>query len=370
MKTIVQSLLAAVLAFGLSTTSAHAQVPPVDTLVFEDGEFIIAAPIVVGAGQRMVIRNATVWLDAPRNCPARGTVTYCQGAITLLEGELLVTNSTIDSHIPYVPGDAYSGITINGFGTSKIDADSSTFRNLRALNFELGLNDGAPRLSTITNSLFQGGLRGPNFHRGTRAHITGNRFESVDFAIRAADSKSIIKDNFITDAYRAIYVESSTVGQEIYDGTTVIEDNEIEDSFTGVLSLSIWPNVISNNVVRTSEVGLVLGVIRDDDDETATVMPIVELNELKDNLYSIFGYMVGSTAGAEAMVMKAHNNSLEATCTDVYFPSDNLPDPIQFSFDATNNWWGSASGPTDTSAECPATTGNVITDPWLTAPPA
>lgn len=362
-----------VLAAALSLAQPVTAQPilPVGDQVIENGTFVITEPIVMGPGSSLTIRNATVYLDFPTHCPTRGSAGYCQPQIMLLGATLEVINSTIDTHL-YDPAVIDSGYAIAAIG-GELHFRNSVVRHARIV----GAQGDALGPSTAIDSRFEDGFQGLNFTRGTEAVVRGNVFENLMYGVAVRDGRSFITDNVFRGISkpsgtgnlfgRAIDVQSTLAGEKAYDTVVLVEGNTVTDSYQALLSLTNFSTVIRDNVFRRNEFGSTIGVPVGEDmlhDDPITFTD----NVLANNTTSVNLYASGNPREATVVTVPLQGNSfLDRGCIDVEILQTAAT--VTLKADATQSWWGHQDGPKDKSENCPATKGDVTTDPWLQEPP-
>ena len=162
---------------------------------------------------------------------------------------------------------------------------------------------------------------------------------------------------------------SRSAGVLVYGATTagiLVDGNDISDTDDGVdLSLSSYGATVSNNNLHNNlEVGVQL--------EDGTANNIIMGNMFVNNATAGIRFG-GASDPVEANADTppgagnvAHYNSFSGNAAGVV----NWDTGLGQIFDATHNWWGNASGPTNATTS-PSGTGNSITDnvtfnPWFT----
>jgi hypothetical protein len=357
--------------FSLAQPVSADPIPPVGDQVLENGTFVVTEPIIIGPASSLTIKNATVYLDFPTYCPTQGSIGYCQPQIMLLGGTLEVLNSTIDTHL-YDPAVINSGYAIASVG-GELHIRNSVVRHARIV----GAQGESPGPSTIIDSQIVDGYQGLNFTRGTEAVVRGNLFENLMFGVAAHDGRSFIIDNVFRNISkisgtgnpfgRAIDVQATIVGEKAFDTVVFVEGNTVVDSHQALLSLTNFATVIRDNVFRRNQTGSTIGIPVGDEMLHAD-LPIYTDNVLTSNQNSVQLYASGNPREATEVTMPLRGNSfVDRGCIDVEI----LPTAatVTLKADATQSWWGDEFGPRPKSEQCPATKGNVTTEPWLQEPP-
>lgn len=368
------ALLTAVAGIAAPASADPLTPPPVvavDTVI-EGGVHVWDHPIVVAAGATLTIRDATVWLDwVPPVC-TKGTAGYCQPNLMVLPGgSLEVESSTFDSHGWLVDG-MDSGYTIHAVGGTLRFTDS-LFTHFTGI----GAQGPAPERSLVRHSRFTWGVSGLTFMRGNEADIIGNEFEDVMYSISIRDSASVVRGNHINRSERLFNVEpfgrgldvqSTLVGDKAFETVPIIEDNLVENGSQGMLNLNGFPNTVRNNTFRNNRLGLSIGRTAGETTlhhEAATFTG----NRFIDNLEAVRVYVSGTPQnGSETIHQELRGNSFTGTgCTDIAV-APTAPN-VTLTVDASGNWWGTPDGPQDGPEGCPALSGNVTADTWLTEAP-
>lgn len=360
-----RTLLAAAAIVAGTFGSASANPSPADRVI-ENTEITITEPIVVAPGATLTIRNATVWLDMQDICPTRGSIGYCQPHIMAL-GTLVVEDSVIDSRL-WSSAEPDTGYQINVIGgTARITG--STFRHFRNIGAQ---NDARME---IADSTFVDGVQGPNFFRGATGTVRTSTFDTMLFGVATRDTTArIIGNTFrnIVRAYtgnpfgRAIDIQGTLVGEKAWTNTSVVEGNLIEDSYQGLLSLTPDRPQVHGNTFRRNIIGASIGLTTD-----SAVLgrgtPEFETNRFEGNVDAVQIYMSGTPATDETITVSLRRNAFTGTeCTDVGVLR--VAEGVRLTVDARQNWWGSAAGPQDRDV-CPAVSGPVDVEPWLTEAP-
>lgn len=347
---------------------APADAAPPD-IEYHDGTFVVTEPLVVAPGATLSIENATVYLDFPTICPTKGSAGYCQPQITILAGGTLrVVNSTIDTHnwTPLNTDTAYAIVTLGG----RIVAISSTFRHPRIIG-----GQGATATALIQGSTFTDGVHGLSLTRGMTGTIENSVFEDLRYGVAIHDGTSSLTSNVFRritrdfgggDFGRAIDIQATIVGEKAFENRSVITGNLVEDSHQALLSLNNDASSITDNVFRGNVIGTTIGAIVGDE-VIRDALPLYTRNTLDGNETALSAYTSGLRQTPGAIELPIHGNAfLNTLCTEVVESS--LPTGVVLTVNASDNWWGTPSGPVDRGPTCPATTGSVITSPWRTTP--
>jgi parallel beta-helix repeat protein len=175
-----------------------------------------------------------------------------------------------------------------------------------------------------------------------------------------------------------VVLDSALHGITVFDANATIEGNTVRDSaFSGIIVLGSQGVTIENNIVEDNvEAGILAG--------TSTNVSIlgntIQRNSLSAEFnrggVNLFGDLADSNVNDNRIADNgdagiwvepgsgagnaAHGNCIEGNAAGAFNNSPNV-------LDATDNWWGDASGPSD---EGPGTgdsvSANVDFDPWLT----
>lgn len=341
---------------------------PVGDQVLADGTFTITEPIVMAPGSTLTIRNATVWLDFPTTCPTRGSAGYCQPQIMLNGATLKVVDSIIDTHL-FEAGNTdsmYAIVTLGG----RYDIQRSTFRHMRIMGAQGGVAGGQSKLA---DSTFVDGFQGLSFTRGANVQVERNRFERLTYGLAVHDGGGLVQGNTFRQIGgggtfgRALDVQSTLVGDKAFVTAPTVAGNLVEDSHQALLVLGGEGVIVRDNTFRRNALGTTIGVAVGEDMQHAAP-PVYERNRLEGNETAITVYTSGTPrTGPVTIGVDVRGSTLVGTtCTDV----DVLPAPagVTVSVDARDSWWGTEDGPANRSTDCPAVRGNVLTNPWLTAP--
>lgn len=339
---------------------------------YSDGTYVFRENLVVGPGVTLTFHNAVVFLDAPSFCPTRGSAGYCQPSILLDGGRLRILDSVVDAHA-WDPHDPDAGWSVAGVG-AVIEIRDSTLTRYKSL----GTQSPGDAPSVVRDSLFVHARGALSFIRGAVADVRGNTFQDVYAGVSFHDSESTLVGNVFRDVGRdfgaglfgrAIDVQATLVGEKAYRALTLVEGNLVENATQGMLNLNGFPNEIRNNVFRRNQQALTIG-LSVGTDILHSDAPLVTGNLFDDNQDGVFFYTSGvfriPDTGA-VIWAHIHGNSFLDRCTEVFVGPINAQ--VELIVDARENWWGSAAGPQDRSEGCPALTGNVRYDPWLTSAP-
>lgn len=340
--------------------------------VIEGGVHLWDYPVVVSPGASLTLRDATVHLDWDPPVCFTGTAGYCHPAVMVLPGGTLnIVRSTLDSP-SWDVADFGSGFVIAGVGAT-FSFEDSTFYHFKSIGSQ---GPGIAR-SSITGSTFDWALSALGFSRGAEADISGNTFSNALSGVTVQDSSANISDNHFTNVVRtfgtttgrAIDIQGSIVGEKAFETLPIVEGNVIENGANGILSVSGFPHILRNNIIRNNAIGMVIG-ISVGDQTIHHDAPLATGNTLDGNQNSVIVYYSGVTyQGMHYLNMELHGNSIvNSGCHDLDARSGNAK--VVLTVNATNNWWGSAAGPLDNGPDCEAIKGVGITvDPWLTAAP-
>lgn len=341
-------------------------------LTIEGGEHVWTGPVVIGPGATLTVRDATVWLDWEPPVCTRGTAGYCQPTIMVLPGGTLETDgSTFDAHAWQID-EPYGGYTIHAAGGA-LELHDSTFRHFEAI----GAQGGGPAPSSITGNTFAWGISGISLIRTSTGEIVGNRFEDVMYAIAVRDTSAIVRNNHIVRAQRlfasepfgrGIEVQYSLAGEKAMTTLPIVEGNVIEDGAQGILNLNGFPNIVRGNTIRNNRIGASIGLTAGETSFNHAA-PSWTGNRFEGNLEALQVYVSGRPETGEAFPHLAlrGNSFLGTTCSDV-ITMPTAP-TVHLSVDASGNWWGSPDGPQDRGPGCPALSGNVTAEDWLTEAP-
>jgi hypothetical protein len=328
----------------------------------------------VGPGSTLTFHNAHVFLDAPTFCPSRGSAGYCQPSILVTGGTLRILDSMVDSHT-YTPADPDSGWNVAGVGATLL-IERSTLTHFKSLGTQSpGLSPSLVRDSAFVDA------RGPlSFIRGAEALVQDNVFEDVYAGASFHDSPSLLAGNVFRDVGRdygngvsglAIDVQSTIVGEKPYRALTRVEGNLVERAVHGMLNLNGYPNEIRGNVFRDNGIALAIGVSVGDD-MLHSEAPVVEGNRFERSGDALLLYTSGVYRlpdSRDAVTLRAQDNAfVDTACRELNVLR--VPPQVTLTVDLRGNWWGSALGPQDRGAECPAFAGApALADPWLTSDP-
>jgi hypothetical protein len=313
-----------------------------------DGTFRLFAPLRVGPGESLALRNATLFLDYR---DATG-----QPAIEIAGGTLLVDGSRLDTSLP-------DGFRIRGEAARVTIVDSEVTHYASIMFSYPGT---AP--AVLANSTFDEASGDLLFTRGATVVATGNTFRDSPSGIAVVDAQaSVVGNHFERIVGRAIDIESSVVGGHAFPMDTLVEDNVIEASRWAALLMSGDPITVRGNGVRGNHFGITVTPFIGN--ETAHITtPTIEGNTFDGNddglALSLNGVLVQPMTFALAL---HHNSFVGNACYDVrvYEHTD-----VTFLVDATQNWWGDPAGPSAKGPGCPGIWGaNVETAPWLEEAP-
>jgi len=334
-------------------------------LTIEGGEHTFTQPLVVPPGATLVIRNATIYLDAPKVCPARGSFEFCVPQLFVMPGGTLVAeNTTFDTHDPT---GLYRGYRIYAHAGVLSITDS---RILRAN--VVGGEEPGPAPSRIERSFFAEGVQTISFTRGMDAHVVGNRIERSTGGIDIRDSAvSTIRDNSIQVSGNGIDVQATSVGDKALPTRVLVEGNTVTGGLVGFFTLNSYGSTVRRNVFRGNRFGAILGVFTGDYSRGREDI-LFEENLLEDNEYAINAYTAisgGARERYDIVVPVRRNSVLRTACHSVWADPTGHAN-VSLTIDARENWWGSPEGPQDgVEPGCSAVAGPALVSPWLTAPP-
>lgn len=355
------------LALLLGLTGSVASAEPVEVpIVIDGGEHTFIHQLVVPAGATLLIRNATVYLDAPKRCTIGGSIQPCLPELLVMPGGTLrVENSTFDTHTPFKTGDPYRGYMMQTFGGRFILRDS-TFRNVHVVAAELP----GPASSEIRGNRFLAGGQTLTFVRGAEAVITNNLIEGSG-GIKIRDTRSIVEANTIRVSGTGIDVQTTSVGDKALPTEPTITGNLVEGAATGIYVQNSYTATVRRNVVRGGGFGAFLVVMTGDDAWGADPIAFTE-NTLEGNETAVRAAVVisgGASQRFDVVVPLRRNAIIETGCHALRVDAPSNPN-VSLTLDARENWWGSQDGPQDRGPGCNAISGNAVVSPWLDAPPA
>lgn len=356
--------LLALLLLAAPLPLALADDPPVLTIVgnvtYENGTFTFTNPVVVSAGATLTFRNATVFLD--HQCA--GKQTACPDNIHVQGGgKLRVERSVVDAHGFSVTG--WQGYHVTGLN-AVMHASDSTFRHYNIIQ----LWDAPVERLVFLNNTFDDGW-GPIHFRTTEVDFLGNLVQGARNGALQVDGADVtVHGNRFTD--NAPWWAVSVNDLEAVAADVAFTSNLVEGSKAGVRWLSRSGGTLADNLLRDNGDTLVLYL---DAPGPGVALPVVRHNTFRENENATIFYELPRgplVAPATASVTVRENAWLD-NCIDLWVYDGGVT-PLSASVDATQSWWGSASGP-QSATGCPAVRiddpgSAVATSPWLLAAPA
>jgi len=241
-----------------------------------------------------------------------------------------------------------------------------------------------------------------NFLQGVAGHKSVDNLlvEDNEFIIPIAENTSLDHDQAIGYGVQLWHGNNLQVINNTFTGSwnTVTGDYEDPDALCNHYAVSTfttyfasafgWPDIVGDIHIRDNEMtNLYLGV------GSFAGGGEIEDNEIHDNLIGIqLGQVSGTWATAPTAGLSITGNDIENNKRGIWaqsFEPDGIAahfnnivgnteygvineDPENDVFDATNNWWGDASGPYHPDTN-PDGTGDAVSDnvnftPWLTEP--
>lgn len=326
--------------------------PTPTSLVMADGTFHLDAPLHVGPGTTLTIRNATVYFDA-RGCGS----SVCEPPTVRLEGGTLrVSESRLDT----TRGDM--GWSLVG-ESARVEILDSVVANYSHISLQLA-GEAPSRVERVT---FRDAIGPLAFSRGAEADVVESRFEHVIAGVAVRDSSANVLRNAFHDVRggRALDVQATLVGEKSFVTMPLVQGNLIEDSDVGMVSVNGFPNVVRDNVFRGNRLALHVYAF-DGQDFVHTDAAVVEGNTFESNGVSLSMGVMGSRPTSGTRVLEAHGNAfLGDACPHVIA---RLRPNVEVRIHATDNWWGTAEGPATGTTGCPPVSGDSVTvAPWRTA---
>ncbi|HVL80543.1 MAG TPA: right-handed parallel beta-helix repeat-containing protein [Actinomycetota bacterium] len=362
------TLTAGIVLSLVTTLPAASQVPAVTatSTVIEGGEHTFTEPLVVAPGATLTIRDAKVFLDAPRHCPTGGTVAFCRPHLFVMPGATLVAERvTFDTHRSVDIEDPSTGYMVYSYGGRLLISDSTILR----ANVVGGEAPGHAR-SVVRDSTFSHGIQAISFTRGMDALIEGNTIAAHRFGIDVRDSSAVIRANTVSVLGYGIDVQSTQVGDKALPTRALVEDNVVTGSLGGFFTLNGFSSTVRGNTFEGNKWGAILGV-NGGDAIVARERIVFERNRLAGNENALRSYVSvshGQSEPTDYIVPIRGNSIVGTTCRAVQVTSSTNPN-VRLTLDARENWWGSPEGPLTNGDECPAVTGAALVEPWLQAPP-
>lgn len=368
MKKRLISLLALTATLGLPTVAEAAPTVVVGSLTIEGGVHTFTEQIIVTPGSTLTVKDATIFLDATSSCPIRGNVTFCHPQLFVMAGGTLVTDgATFDTHNPVVINPASGGYLILSYG-GVLDIDNTTFNHANTVGGE----GPGPRPSRIRNSTFFESLYPISMIRGMEGIIENNEIIASRQGIHVRDADSVIVGNNISVGGNGIDVQATKVGAIAGLTTrTRVEDNYVTGGLRAFFTLNAWQSTVRNNTFDGAVLGAQIGVLTGEDIPVEEQI-IFDNNILSNNetaLYTYANVEGGQELPIEVVVPIRNSSIIGTTCTSALVNPPGAA-TVHLIMDAKNNWWGSAQGPQGNGQDCPAIVGDVLYEPWLSAPPA
>jgi parallel beta-helix repeat protein len=348
------------------------------------------AVVEVNNGATVSLSNLTIAGPGPGGC---GTLHY--GVFVGGGATLNVSDTTVDNIRDNAVSGCQNGVSIRIGSAALGQVGHATIKNTTVTNYQKGgiVIDGAGTTATVTDNFVQPYLadhvitaaNGIQVSRGAVATVTGNiikdnlcdtvpggcvgsdpltRVTSAGVLLYNSGDGTIISDNEISNNDIGIYNYTT--------GTTTINGNNIfNNRFEGIF-LDQGNSMVTGNTITGSLIG-VAGVSFNGN--TANSQGTLSGNTITGN---DVGIKLIDEINTDAYVpsLAAHNNSIYG---NTYGVNNTLTSIV----DATNNWWGNASGPQDSSTVpdiCglpltnPTGTGDaasmcVLYNPWLLVNP-